>query len=226
MRVRYDPHAILVEYRRQFFHPAAMPKLDPRVDAYIAKSADFAKPILFHIRHLVHVACPDVEETLKWNMPSFLHRGILLNMAAFKQHCALGFWKGELIFGPGTAQDDAMGQAGRLTSLADLPGDENLLGYIRKAVELNDAGIQKTARAKAKAKRPVVVPDYFLAALKKNKKALAGFENFSPSHKREYVEWIAGAKREETRARRIKTAVAQIAQGKSQNWKYERCNAR
>jgi len=199
-----------------------MPKQDPRVDAYIAKSADFAKPILRHCRRLVHAACPDVEETLKWNMPSFLHKGILLGMAAFKHHCTLGFWKRRLIFGKGKKDETAMGQFGRITSLADLPGDEILLGYIRKAVALNDAGTQKPAPAKSKAKKPVVVPDYFLAALKKNKKALAAFANFSPSHRREYVKWITGAKHAETRARRLKTAMVQIAQGKSQNWKYQK----
>ena len=198
-----------------------MPKTDPRVDAYIAKSADFAKPILQHIRRLVHAACPDVEETIKWGMPFFLHRGMLLHMAAFKRHCALGFWKSKLVFGRGQKVESAMGQFGRITSLADLPGDEILLGCLRKAVELNEAGIQKPARAKSKAKKEVAVPDYFLAALKKSKKALAVFEDFSPSHKREYVEWITEARREETRARRIKTAIAQIALGKSRMWKYK-----
>ena len=198
-----------------------MPKTDPRVDAYFAKSADFAKPILQHIRRLVHAACPDVEETIKWGMPFFLHRGMLLHMAAFKRHCALGFWKRKLIFTEGPVPDNAMGQFGRITSLADLPGDDILLGCLRKAVELNEAGIQKPARTKSKAKKEVAVPDYFLAALKKSKKALAVFEDFSPSHKREYVKWITEAKREETYARRMRIAVEQITKGKSQNWKYQ-----
>ena len=196
-----------------------MPKTDPRVDAYIAKSAAFAKPILRHIRQLVHAACPDVEETIKWNMPGFLHRGLMLGMAGFKAHCAVSFWKAQLIFNPDSASAEAMGQLGRITSPADLPGDEILLGYIRKAAALNDAGIPKPAPKKSKTKKEIVVPDYFLAALRKNKTALAAFENFSPSHQRESVEWLTGAKREETRARRLKTAIARIAAGNSRMWK-------
>src|ERR1051325_9281369 len=117
-----------------------MPKKDPRVDTYISKSADFAKPILTHLRQLVHTACPDVEETLKWSMPAFMHKGILCGMAAFNQHCTFGCWKHELIFPEGSERDGAMGQLGRITSLADLPSDKVLLGYIRKGVEQKGAG--------------------------------------------------------------------------------------
>ena len=198
-----------------------MPKKDPRIDAYIARSADFAKPILNHIRRLVHTACPDAEETMKWNFPHFLHQGILCGLAAFKAHCTFGFWKGKLIFAGRSPAESAHGQFGHITSLADLPGDKILLGYIRKAVELNEARIKNPARAKSKVKKAVVVPDYFLAALRKNKKALSAFENFSPSHKREYVEWIAVAKREETRTKRIQTAIAWLAKGKARHWKYQ-----
>jgi uncharacterized protein YdeI (YjbR/CyaY-like superfamily) len=199
-----------------------MSKKDPRVDAYIAKSADFAKPILSHIRQLVHAACPEAQETVKWQMPHFEHKGVICGMAAFKQHCALFFWKSSLVFGKDPARGKGMGQFGRITSFDDLPGDKILTGYIKKAVELNEAGVKSPARAKSKTKKEVVVPDYFLAALKKNKKVLAAFENFSPSHKREYVEWLTGAKREETRAKRLQTAIEWLAQGKSLNWKYER----
>jgi len=192
-----------------------MPKKNPRVDAYIAQSADFARPILNRIRKLVHATRPGVEETLKWNSPFYEHKGILLATPAFKRHCALIFWKGRLFLGK-----DQKARLRRLTSLSELPGDKILTGYIRKAVELNEAGI-KIPRPKAKAKKAVVVPGYFLAALKKNKKALAAFEDFSPSHKREYVEWITEAKREETRIKRIKAALAQMAKGKSRNWKYQ-----
>jgi len=198
-----------------------MPKKDPRIDAYIARSTDFAKPILNHIRRLVHTACPNAEEAMRWNFPHFLHRGILCSMAAFKAHCTFGFWKGKLIFTDRAPAESAHGQFGRITSLADLPGDKILLGYIRKAVELNETGAKTPARATPKAKKAVVVPDYFLAALKKNKKAMATFENFSPSHKREYVEWIAEAKREETRTQRMQTAIAWLAKGKSRHWKYQ-----
>jgi uncharacterized protein YdeI (YjbR/CyaY-like superfamily) len=183
-----------------------MAKKDPRIDAYIAKAADFAKPILDRIRKLVHSACPDVEETIKWNSPFYVHNGILICTPAFKKHCALIFWKGKMILGK---ERKALRH---LTSISNLPGDKILLGYIRKAVELNEAGIKSPARAKAK---KIAVPDYFLAAIKKNKKALAAFENFSPGCQREYVEWITEAKREETRAGRIKTAIEWIAKGKS-----------
>ncbi|MBM3840792.1 MAG: hypothetical protein FJ398_23110 [Verrucomicrobia bacterium] len=175
-----------------------MGKRDDRVDAYIAKSADFAKPILNHIRKLVHHACPDVEETMKWSFPHFDYKGVLCSMASFKAHCAFGFWKGALIFGkdkgPATPEDQAMGQFGRITSLSDLPKDDVLIGYIKKAVELNEAGVKLSVRPKSKDKKELIVPDYFVALLKKNKKALSTFEAFSYSHKKEYVEWITEAK--------------------------------
>lgn len=198
-----------------FFHPALMPKRDPRVDAYITGSADFAKPILNRIRKLVHAACPQVEETMKWSSPFFLHKGILIAMPAFKRHCALIFWKGKLFL-----SNDQKKRLRQLTTASELPDDKTLNGYIRKAMELNEAGVKNPAYARSKAGKQVLVPDYFLAALRKNKKALATFEAFSPSHKREYVEWIAGARREETRTKRIRTAVKQMADRKSLNWKY------
>src|ERR1700690_2653241 len=178
-----------------------MPKKNPRVDAYIAQSADFARPILNRIRKLVHATRPGVEETLKWNSPFYEHKGILLATPAFKRHCALIFWKGRLFLGK-----DQKATLRRLTTLSELPGDKILTGYIKKAVELNEAGI-KAPRPKPKAKKAVVVPDYFLAALKQKKPVLAVFENFRPSHKREYVEWIAEAKRQATRTTRIQTAI-------------------
>lgn len=187
---------------------------DPRIDAYIAKSADFAKPILIRIRRLIHLACPRVEESIKWGSPFYLHKGILLATPAFKNHGALIFWKGQLFL-----SKEQKTKLRRLTSNSDLPGDKILAGYIRKAVELNEAGVKTPAQPKSKA--AVAVPDDLLAALKKNKKALAAFEEFPPSHKREYVEWIVEAKREETRTRRLRTAIKQIAGGKSLNWKYE-----
>ena len=192
-----------------------MPKKNPRVDAYIARSADFAKPILNRIRKLVHAACEDVQETIKWNLPFYEYKGILLATPAFKRHCALIFWKGRLFLGK-----DQKATLRRLTTLSELPGDKILTGYIRKAVALNEAGI-KAPRPKPKDRKAVVVPDYFLAALKKSKKALAVFERFRPSHKREYIEWIVDAKREETRTKRIKAAITLMTQGKSRNWKYE-----
>jgi uncharacterized protein YdeI (YjbR/CyaY-like superfamily) len=200
-----------------------MGKEDPRIDAYIAKSAVFAQPILNHLRDLVHQGCPEVEEMLKWSMPSFVYKGLLCGMAAFKQHVTFGFWKHELVVGR-AAEKEGMGQFGRLSSLKDLPADKVLLGYIRKAVALNEAGIKAPAHTRAKPgeKREIAVPDYLVAALKKNNAARANFEKFSYSHKKEYVEWLAGAKREETRQKRLQTALAWIAEGKSQNWKYMR----
>jgi uncharacterized protein YdeI (YjbR/CyaY-like superfamily) len=205
-----------------------MGKKDPRIDAYIAKSADFAKPILTHLRELVHAACPEVEETMKWSFPNFIYKGMFCSMASFKAHCAFGFWKASLIFGKGNsaAGDDkgSMGHFGRLTALSDLPKDKELLAYIKEAVRLNDAGISK-ARPRPKAKKELVVPNYFTLALKKNKKALAAFEDFSYSHKKEYLEWITEAKTDETRQRRIATALEWMAEGKSRNWKYINCQA-
>jgi hypothetical protein len=194
---------------------------DPRIDAYIEKAAPFARPILRHLRKVVHAGCPDVVETLKWRTPSFEHKGILCGMAAFKQHCVFGFWKDSLVTGREGATGP-MSQFGRLTALSDLPSEKVLLGYVRKAVALNEEGVPPPWRRKAKPKPALTVPAYFLVALRKNKKALATFEGFSASHRREYVEWVTEAKGEETRQRRLGTAVAWMAEGKGRNWKYER----
>jgi uncharacterized protein YdeI (YjbR/CyaY-like superfamily) len=190
---------------------------DPRVDAYIKRAAPFARPILKRLRKIVHIGCPDVEETIKWNSPFFDHKGIVCFMAAFKQHCAFGFWKGSLIFG--AENKDAMGHFGRITSVDDLPNEKQLIGFVRKAAELNEAGVKKS-RPRSPAKQKVSVPSDLKAALQKNAKARETFENFSYSHKKEYVDWIMDAKREETRKRRLQTAIQWLVQGKPQNWKY------
>jgi len=204
-----------------------MAKKDPRVDAYITKSADFAQPILKHLRKLVHTACPEVEETLKWSMPSFMYKGILCGFASFKEHCTFGFWKGDLMFADDKeAQkraNEAMGHFGRMTRLADLPGDKLLLGYIKEAMRLNDEGVKKSPKPKLKVKPELIVPPVLVAALKKNTKAKAAFDAFSYSHKKEYAEWIGEAKQEDTRTRRLATTIAWLSEGKSRNWKYERC---
>ena len=194
---------------------------DPRIDAYIAKSADFAKPILTYIRETVHAACPDVMETTKWSMPFFDYHGPLANMSAFKEHAAFGFWKGALVVGRSAGDDErAMGQFGRLTSVKDLPPKKELVALIKKAATLNEEGVKVE---KKKAPRPELpVPAELAAALAKNKKARANFEALPPSHKREYNEWIGEAKREETRAARVAQAIEWIAEGKSRNWKYQR----
>jgi len=201
-----------------------MGKRDARVDAYIAKSAEFARPILGHIRELVHSACPEVEEAMKWSSPHFLYKGMLCHMAAFKEHCAFGFWKGSLIVGSNDgAAEKAMGQFGRITKLSDLPSKKMLAGYIREAMKLNDDGVKSPTRSKPREPREVVVPDDLAKALQKNKKAGVTFEKFSPSHKREYIEWITEAKTETTRSRRLETAIEWMTEGKSRNWKYMNC---
>ena len=200
-----------------------MGKRNVQVDRYIADSADFAKPILKHIRLLVHAGCPDVEEAIKWGFPHFMYRGMLCSMASFKNHCAFGFWKGSLIVGKNaTHTEKAMGQFGRITSVKDLPDDAVILGYVHEAVRLNDAGIKSPTRSKPKTKRELVVPDDFIAALRRNTKASATFEAFNYSHKKEYIEWITEAKTEVTRSKRLSTAIKWMAGGKPRNWKYIR----
>lgn len=195
---------------------------NPKVDAYIAKSAEFARPILEHLREIVHAACPEVEEEIKWSSPHFMYRGMLCGMAAFKQHCAFGFWKAALVV-PDDRNDDAMGNFGCIATVKDLPPRRTIEGYIKKAMKLNEDDV-KPARPKSGApKPPVELPDDLAAALKKNKKAAATYEAFSPSARREYVEWITEAKREETRAKRVAQAVEWMAEGKQRNWKYQNC---
>lgn len=202
-----------------------MPSKDKRIDAYISQSAEFAEPILRYLREVVHEGCPEVQETIKWGMPHFEHKGIMCGMASFKEHCAFGFWKGSLVVDAKEIKSvDAMGQFGRITSLKELPPKKVLVGYVKKAAELNEAGIKNPARLKQRAeKKELVVPDYFTAAVKKNKKAFATFDGFPYSKKKDYVEWVTEAKTDETRARRLKTAVEWMAEGKARNWKYERC---
>jgi uncharacterized protein YdeI (YjbR/CyaY-like superfamily) len=201
-----------------------MGKTDPRVDAYIARSAPFAKPILTHFRRVVHAGCPQVEETLKWSSPHFMYKGMLCGMAAFKKHCAFGFWKEALLRGrvKGMAAPDepGMGQFGCITAVSDLPAERTLLRLVKAAVELNDRGIRSPARSKPKGDRKLDVPVDLTITLRKNRKALRTFEAFSYTNRKDYVEWIAEAKRAETRRRRLKTAVAWMAEGKARNWKY------
>jgi uncharacterized protein YdeI (YjbR/CyaY-like superfamily) len=200
--------------------------IDARIDAYIIRSADFARPILEHIRKLVHKAWPGVEETIKWGMPFFQNNGsILCNMAAFKAHCAFGLWNAPLLKDPeGILQikdRNAMGHMDRITSKNDLPSDRIMIAYIREAAALNEKGIKKT-KPKAAPKKDLPVPAALTAALKKNKKALATFEAFSPSHRREYIEWITEAKTDATQEKRIATTLEWLMEGKSRNWKYQR----
>lgn len=193
---------------------------DPRIDAYIARAAPFAQPVLIHLRAVIHQACPDVEETIKWGMPFFAHAGLLCHMAAFKQHVAFGFWLGERVAATGR-ESAAMGQFGRIERLADLPPKRTLAALVRKAAALNEAGAKSPTRARSAAPKPVPeLPQELAAALARDTAARKAFAALSPSHRREYAEWIAEAKRAETRARRVATTLLQLTEGKPLNWKY------
>ncbi len=195
---------------------------DPRIDAYIERAAPFAQPILTHVRELVHEACPQVEETIKWGMPTFVHAGgILCGMAAFKQHASFGFWKHALVVGDDSPRD-GMGSYGKMATIKDLPPKKTLLAHVKKAMKLNEDGVKAPVR-KSAPKPPPQAPDDLVAALKKDKAAQATFDGFPPGCKREYIEWIVEAKREDTRAKRLAQAVEWMAEGKRRNWKYENC---
>lgn len=196
-----------------------MGKHDPRIDAYIAKQKDFAKPILTYLREVVHEGCPECEETLKWSMPTFMYQGILCGFAGFKEYAVFMFWKGTLIVGQGGKSLEAMGSLGRITRVEDLPRRKELVGYIKTAMELNEKGI-KAPRKHSAPKKAISMPGDLKTALSKNRKAKATYEDFSPSARREYLEWITGAKAEDTRKRRLHQAVEWMAEGKPRNWKY------
>ena len=199
-----------------------MPTTDPRIDAYIEKSQDFAKPVLTHLRALVHEVCPDATETLKWSMPSFEYKGILCGFASFKQHCTFGFWKQSLMESDEFSDTKtAMGSFGKLTSLTDLPKDAVMKKLIKQAMKLNDDGVKVTKPKHEK--KELVVPEMMLEALAKNDRAAETFDKFPPSCKREYVEWITEAKTDATRDKRLATTIEWLTEGKRRNWKYENC---
>ena len=193
---------------------------DSRVDDYIAKAAPFAQPILRRIREVVHAGCPEVEETMKWSVPHFMHHGILCSMASFKSHCAFGFWKEELM--TGTSGAGGAGQFGRVTSVKDLPPKAAFVRLVKEAVRLNEDGMKPPPRSAPDRSRSVRAPADLLAALRNNPEARAAYEEMSPSHKREYIEWITEAKRDETRKRRVAQAVEWIAEGRIRDWRYVR----
>ena len=196
----------------------------PRIDTYISNAAEFAQPILNHLRKVVHATCPEVEETIKWGIPHFMYQGMLCNMAGFKAHCTFGFWKGKTWIDEGDLKaTEAMGQFGRIASIKDLPPDKKLAAYIKKAMQLNTDPIEAPPRPRPAAPRELIVPDYFLAALKVQKSALATFNGFTPSQRREYVDWLEEAKTEATRLRRMEQAVLWLSEGKKRHWKYEKC---
>jgi uncharacterized protein YdeI (YjbR/CyaY-like superfamily) len=202
--------------------------LDKRIDDYIGKSAEFARPILEHLRNLVHQANPDVKETIKWGFASFDYKGPLCSMASFKQHCVFGFWKSKLLHDPegylterANQGGEAMGNLGRISNLSDLPPDEILINFIQEASRLNEDGI-KLPQSPKKDKGELIIPEALVNELKENTAARATFDKFSTTNKREYVDWINEAKTEETKARRLETALEWMAEGKVRTWKYVR----
>ncbi len=199
-----------------------------KVDAYIAKAAPFARPILERLRELVHAACPDIEERIKWGVPSFEKNGMVCGMAAFKAHATFGFWRGKELDDPHgilRAKQKSSFMAERLVDAADIPPAKILIEYIRRAIALNvKRETEPKAPASPRKKRPEAkVPDDLAAALKKNGKARTTFDGFPPSHRREYIEWLTEAKRPETREKRLAQTLEWLAEGKSRNWKYENC---
>ena len=197
-------------------------KTDPRIDAYIDdKAADFAKPILRHLRAMVHEACPDCEETLKWSMPTFMYKGkILAGLASFKAHATFGYWNDSMLQAD-EKNRSAMGQFGRLTSLDDLPPRETLIALTRKSMALVDSGAKIERRREPKA--PLAVPQDLQAAIDAAPAAKATWDAFPPSCQREYVEWVTEAKRDETRSKRLAQTMEWLTEGKRRNWKYENC---
>jgi len=203
-----------------------MSKKDKRIDHYIAGSAVFARPILNHLRGLIETACPEAEETIKCGFPHFIFDDrILCSMASFKQHCSFAFWKADAMTDPQEILEKvgktAMGHLGRITTLSELPPDHMMKAYIREAAQLIKEGIKSPPKPKAKSeKQALVIPDYFKKALSGNKKAWKTFEGFSPTNKRDYVEWVTEAKTESTRSKRLATALEWMSEGKIRNWKY------
>ena len=198
-------------------------KTDPRIDAYIDnRAAEFARPILRHLREVIHEACPECEETLKWSAPSFMYKGkILAGFASFKAHATFGYWSGSQVVDTGDRAATGMGQFGRLTSLDDLPDRNTMIELTRKAMKLIDEGV-KPVRNKHE-KPPFTVPQDLQAAIDAAPAARATWGAFPPSCQREYVEWVTEAKREETRAKRLEQTISQLSEGKRRHWKYENC---
>jgi uncharacterized protein YdeI (YjbR/CyaY-like superfamily) len=199
---------------------------DERVDAYIERAAPFARPILAHLRELAHEGFPAITEEIKWGAPHFTHHGLVCAMAAFKGHCILSFWNSARVLDGAPTREGAAGQFGRIRTLADLPPDEAVRGYVAAAARLNEEGGAAPARSGARVARApraaLPVPDVLAAALAGDGPARASFERLSPSHQRDYNEWVADAKSDATRARRVATALEWLAEGKTRNWKYER----
>lgn len=198
----------------------------PQVDNFILKAQPFAHPILNHIRALVHHTCPEAEEKIKWGMPFFDYKGeMMCHMAAFKHHCAIGFWKASLMKDKALMQhassESSMGHIGKITCLDDLPSDKKIIAWIKEAMKLNEDGI-KVNKVKSTKDEAIEAPAYFLKELKQNKEALKTFNAFTYSCKKEYIVWITDAKTETTREKRMSQAIEWMAEGKKRMWKYEK----
>lgn len=201
-----------------------MEQYDPRVDAYIAKSADFAQPILKHIRQIVHEASPLITENIKWGMPFFEYKGPLCQMAAFKQHMGFGFWKASRLNDPdhllNPGEETAAGSFGRISSITDLPADDVIKTFVLQAIDLNEAGVKIDKPKPSAGKKELIVPDYFSEILAQHPQAKATFDAFSYSNKKEYVSWVTEAKTDATRQKRIDTSIEWLTEGKPRMWKY------
>lgn len=196
-----------------------------QVDQYIINSAEFAIPILDHLRNLVHKADARIEEKIKWGMPFFDYKGTVCHMASFKNHCAFGFWKGSLMkdeYEIFKERSQAMGLLGKITSFEDLPSDEILIAYIRQAIQLNEDNVKLPPKPKSAEKKKLIIPEYFMEALSEAPEALAVFQNFSPSNKKDYILWLEEAKTEATKIKRLETTLEWLAEGKTRMWKYKK----
>ncbi|RFZ85822.1 hypothetical protein DYU05_09580 [Mucilaginibacter terrenus] len=209
-----------------------MEQYDSRVDAYIEKSAEFAKPILKHLREIVHNASPEITETIKWSAPFFEYKGVLCFMMAFKQHAGFGFWKAEQLPDPHqilyTEGGEAAGSIGKLTSIADIPDADILVWYIKQAMAQKDAAGPVKAKPAAKkvtgpkpANTTLDTPNYLAELFISNPEAKAYFDKFSPSQKKEYITWFEDAKTTATRDKRLKEGIEWMNEGKTRNWKYK-----
>ncbi len=198
-------------------------KTNKKVDEYISKAQTFAQPILKHLRNLIHQTCPEVEENIKWGMPSFEYKGLMCGIASFKQHCIFNFWKAalmkDIVLMENAKSEIAMGHLGRITSLKDLPSDKKIVAYIKEAMKLNDEGI-KLIKATPVTTKDLIIPVEILKAIKKNSAAYKTFDTFSTSNKKEYIQWIVEAKTNETKNKRLAQAIEWMSEGKPRNWKY------
>ncbi|MEO7192229.1 MAG: YdeI/OmpD-associated family protein [Vicinamibacterales bacterium] len=198
---------------------------DQRVDRYIDKAAPWARPLLELLREAVHAGCPEAQETIKWSVPHFEYKGVFCSLAAFKQHARLHFWKTSLLRSElSAAGQAALDQLDRMTTVDEVPNHKTLVTLVKAAARLHDAGV-KVVRTRPVAKPPLVVPPFFKAALAQVPAAKAAFDEFSPSHRREYLEWVTEAKTQDTRDRRMAKTLEQLSGGKSRHWKFQRAKA-